>query len=102
MAVALDRTEKVGTWPGRQPPRRARLHGRREVEVTHWHADGCGVEGEWALPLDGRYVLSFEGEGHRLELPVRTVWCRLERTEVREDGEVGPVFRAALTFDDDW
>jgi len=96
----------------RQSSARDRIHPRYEVKdvegsllqssdivIVDLSIDGVGIETHTALSVGRSYRLRVFRAGEPLDLVGLVAWSRLVRTEATPSGDVLPVYRAGLNFD---
>ena len=80
------------------------LHGSfqftTDARIVDISLDGLGVETNSYLQIGRRYALKLQAGSHVLPLQARVVWCTLKRTTKSESGEVLPVYRAGIRFEE--
>jgi hypothetical protein len=90
-----------------------RSHGRYRVEgvtgsfflntdarVINLSIDGMSIETNSPLKIARNYSLSLDRGRKKMHLEGRVVWCSLIKTARNDAGEVVPVYRAGVHFED--
>ena len=71
-----------------------------DARVVNISLDGMAVETSTWLQLGRRYAVKVPHANASLSLPGEVRWSRLVRTERTPRGEIAPIYRAGLHFDD--
>lgn len=98
---SVDRAAPQRRYPRRYDPNVVgslcfSAHGR----VVDISAHGLGLECHDALPPTRGYRFTLRDTGRELKLKGRTVWNRLTETRRTDSGDVVPVYRAGVRFED--
>ena len=71
-----------------------------DVRIIDLSVEGVGIETQTSLTVGRRYSLKVEREDQRLDLSGQVAWCRLTGTRRNPAGDVVPIYRAGIRFDD--
>lgn len=70
-----------------------------QVDILNISLTGLAVESPHRLEIDRTYDLRIAHDQERVSLSGRVVWCRLAATRRQDKGEIAPVYRAGLRFE---
>lgn len=107
MTSASEPESAARVRPQRRYPRRhdpnvvGSLSFSARGKVVDISSHGLGLECYDALPPTRGYRFTLRDSGHELRVKGRTVWNRLTETRRTDAGEVVPVYRAGVRFDED-
>ncbi|MDH3255811.1 MAG: PilZ domain-containing protein [Acidobacteriota bacterium] len=71
-----------------------------DAQVLNMSLDGMSIETSSPLKVGRQYSLKLEEHGNALPLRGVVVWCSLVKTTRSERGEIKPVYKAGIHFED--
>lgn len=70
------------------------------AKVVNLSLDGLALETASPLKVGWEYSLSLHDGGERIAISGKVVWCNLVATRPQRGGDVAPVYRAGIHFED--
>ena len=71
-----------------------------DARVLNMSLDGMSIETSNPLKIGRAYTLKVEDDGLHLPLRGKVVWCSLVKTSRDDLGEIKPIYRAGVHFED--
>ncbi|NOZ24740.1 MAG: PilZ domain-containing protein [Nitrospirae bacterium] len=70
------------------------------VKILNMSLDGMAVEANHMISVNKEYTIKVNHKGELLDLKGRVIWSKLYKTTVTPEGDVIPIYRAGIKFED--